>query len=133
MDLLTAVGRCLLRSFRICGRARRAEFWWFALFAVLALLLAHLIETTMTAGPWLGPPGLLSLLLGAMLLPATISAAIRRLHDLGHDGRWLWITVVPVLGWVLLLWWFTTESEPRRNRYGPDPLDPEEPPQRLTR
>ncbi|MBQ7403444.1 MAG: DUF805 domain-containing protein [Lentisphaeria bacterium] len=40
---------------------------------------------------------------------------IRRLHDAGRTGSWLWLMLIPVVGWILLLFALNERSEPEEN------------------
>jgi uncharacterized membrane protein YhaH (DUF805 family) len=96
------------------GRARRTEYWMFALVNfIVSLVLAFLL------GRVLGGviPALYSL---AVLLPS-IAVTIRRLHDTGRTGWWWLIVFVPVIGWIVLLIFMVLDSDAGENQYGPSP------------
>lgn len=103
------------------GRARRKEYWWFVLVNVLIGVGLAMIEagagiTDPTTG--YGPlTGLYSL---AVLLPG-LAVSVRRLHDTGRRGWWLLLSLVPVIGPLVLLYFFVQDSEPGQNDYGPNP------------
>jgi hypothetical protein len=46
----------------------------------------------------------------------------RRLHDTGRSAWWLLIGLVPLVGFLVLLWWFVQKGTDGSNEYGPDPL-----------
>ncbi|MCL4105070.1 UNVERIFIED_CONTAM: hypothetical protein GTU68_018777 [Idotea baltica] len=56
-----------------------------------------------------------------LLLPG-ICAAIRRLHDHDKSGWWIFITLIPLIGAVLMLYWFATRGTVGPNQFGADPL-----------
>lgn len=59
----------------------------------------------------------------AVLLP-NIAVAMRRLHDSNRTGWWLLIALVPILGALVLLYFYVQPSDAERNGYGePDPLE----------
>ena len=60
---------------------------------------------------------LLSIVLLGSFLPL-LSVSIRRLHDLGKSGWVLLIVLIPIVGAVLLLFWFTLDGEAIENDYG---------------
>lgn len=103
------------------GRARRKEYWWFVLVNVLIGVGLAMIEagagiTDPTTG--YGPlTGLYSL---AVLLPG-LAVSVRRLHDTGRRGWWLLLSLVPVIGPLVLLFFFVQDSDPGENDYGPNP------------
>ena len=75
------------------GRASREEFWLFFAFVIVANAVAGIV------GALLGMRGILSGLVGLLLIVPQIAVAVRRLHDVGKSGREL---VVPCLLLLLL-------------------------------
>lgn len=57
---------------------------------------------------------------------ASISASIRRLHDIGRSGWWYLILLVPFVGFLVYLIQMILPSEDRDNMWGPSPYkDPQ--------
>jgi len=60
----------------------------------------------------------------AVLLPQ-IAVSIRRLHDTGRSGWWyLWwylLILIPILGWLVLIYFYVLDSQPGTNAYGSNP------------
>ena len=54
------------------------------------------------------------------ILPALsfVSVSVRRLHDTGHSGWWLWLCLIPGVGLALVLLLLVAPGEMHRNRYG---------------
>jgi len=103
------------------GRARRKEYWFFALFNfVIVLVLATLDVGFGTFDPESGLGVLSGIYTLAVFLPA-IGVTIRRLHDTDRSGWWILITLIPVIGaiWVLVL--LVLDGTAGQNQYGPDP------------
>ncbi|NDV86486.1 DUF805 domain-containing protein [Aurantimonas aggregata] len=109
------------------GRAQRAEFWWFVLFALLGNLVLFIVDG-LIVGPILGYPvfslegaqpaeSLFSL---AILLPG-LAVGARRMHDTGRSGWWWLINLVPVVGWGIYLYFASQPGERAINAYGPPP------------
>jgi uncharacterized membrane protein YhaH (DUF805 family) len=70
----------------------------------------------LTSGtPWLLWLG--QLLLLPLFLPS-LGVLIRRLHDTGRSGWWMWISLIPVAGSIILIVWLATASQPEPNQYG---------------
>jgi len=106
MSFTEAVKICLLDKFAtVSGRAGRREFWWFALFQFLVLLVAAMISDVVS--------GLAAL---ALLLPG-VAVGARRLHDIDKSAWFLLIGFIPLLGHLLLLYWFVQPSD-GPNEYG---------------
>ena len=107
------------------GRARRSEYWWFALacFAVTVVLesLGALLGKGFLAGLLATVGGLFSL---AVLVPS-LAVTWRRLHDVGRPGTHFFFVLIPLVGGILLLVWLLTDSQPGANQYGPNPKENE--------
>lgn len=72
------------------GRAPRAEYWWFTLFAVIALAVLSIIENILGIGGMvMGVYGPLTCLLYLALLVPSLAVGVRRLHDTDRTGWWL--------------------------------------------
>lgn len=111
------------------GRAPRSEYWWFALFVFLASIPLSLIDQ-MVVAPALGfesfkedTPQLLSMVFSLALLLPGITVAVRRMHDLDKSGWWVLIVFIPLLGILLMLYWFVQAGTNGSNRFGPDPIE----------
>lgn len=97
------------------GRAPRAEYWWWQLAMVLVALLVGGVGYS--TNPFAQSAGLLGLLL---FLPS-LAVAIRRLHDTDRSGWFILLVFVPLIGSLILLWWYLKPGTPGPNRFGPDP------------
>ena len=104
------------------GRATRSEFWWWVLFTIIASLAAGILDGLAIA-PILGRdafygPHVLSALLGIALILPGLSVSVRRLHDIDRSGWWILIGLVPLIGNLVLLFWYVQPSQTGRNRFG---------------
>ena len=54
----------------------------------------------------------------ALLLP-NLSVTIRRLHDTDRSGWWWFIVIIPVVGWIIYLYFMIARGTPGPNRFGP--------------
>lgn len=111
------------------GRATRSQYWYFVLFYVLISIVLTLVDT-FAINPLLGMTpeeaangGILSVLFAlAMLLPQ-IGLGVRRLHDIGKMGWWYLIVFIPIVGVLVLLFFFVTDSQAGENKYGANPKE----------
>ncbi len=55
-----------------------------------------------------------------VLLPG-LAVTIRRLHDTGRSGWWLLISLIPNVGFIVLLVITLQDGQPGDNKWGPDP------------
>ena len=98
------------------GRARRSEFWWWALFQVVALFVAGFVAGLIHIS-------LLSTLAVLALFLPSLAVQARRLHDTGRSGWWVLLALVPVVGIIVLIVWWCMAGTPGVNRFGADPVN----------
>ena len=99
--------------FYFSGRSTRSEYWWFVVFNIIvAIFLSILAAITKSQ--------LVSILYGlyglAILIPS-ITLSARRLHDIGKGFGWIFISLIPLIGWIILIVYTATESGPA-NQWG---------------
>jgi uncharacterized membrane protein YhaH (DUF805 family) len=109
------------------GRARRSEYWYFTLFALLASLALGVVDGFAGTDEGMGGQGLLSGLATLALLLPSLAVTVRRLHDTDRSGWWILIYLVPLVGLVVMLVFLCTDSQPGANRFGPNPKEPGSP------
>lgn len=105
------------------GRSRRREYWLYVLFYILLAIGAHFLDSLFgfaDVGEVYGP--IYTLFVIIMVLPS-IAVAVRRLHDIGKSGWWIFVGFVPVIGFIWLLIYFVREGTIGPNQYGPDPKE----------
>ena len=119
MSIIDAWKTCVLTNYaNFSGRARRSEFWGFvvvnaAVYDVL-LLLFLLLDSSAVVLVLYGAFAL------AMLVPS-LAAAVRRLHDTNKSGWLLLIALVPIVGSLVLLFSYLSDSDEKTNDYGASP------------
>jgi len=118
MGFSDAVRSFISRFTDFAGRSSRSEYWWVQLALFIAFFILGLV--TGFLGETLG-----SIIIGiaylAILVPA-LALAIRRLHDLDKSGWWMLLSLIPLIGGLVLLFFFVQKGTDGPNQYGPDPL-----------
>ncbi len=105
------------------GRARRSEYWYFALFNVIFSLVATILDNVLgIALEGIGYGPLYGLYVLAMLIPG-IAVTVRRLHDVGKSGWMYFIVLIPIIGAIWLLVLFFTDSQVGSNKWGENPKE----------
>lgn len=94
------------------GRARRKEYWFFALTQFIILVILQILDGIIGTNYIFYAIGVL-----ALLLPS-IAVMVRRLHDIGRSGWWYFIVLIPIVGAILLLVWLATETKQEVNQWG---------------
>ena len=101
------------------GRASRKEFWMFILIlyfgsSLLFLMFIPLIRITEYFLILWG------IYLAAMVIPS-IAIIVRRLHDQGNSGKYLFVFFIPLIGGLLLLIFLCKKGHRNENKYGVSP------------
>ena len=100
------------------GRARRKEFWYvFIINLLISLVLGVFQETFLRA-----IASLVSIIYSLAFILPGIALSIRRLHDTGRSGWWLLIGFVPIIGVIVLIVFFASDSQPGPNQYSADTM-----------
>ena len=149
VDCCTAFKNAFKNYSNFSGRIRRSEYWFFLLvvnIVTFILLLFFVLFVTEAIGAYYyyssrsynpydhyydhsgyyraNEEGILAfvILLGIYVpfitLP-TLSASVRRLHDIGKSGCYLFIGFVPFFGTLTLLVFLCRDSMPEANEFGP--------------
>ncbi|MGM9428083.1 DUF805 domain-containing protein [Hydrogenophaga sp. MI9] len=109
MNFVDAVKLCFTKYVGFEGRASRSEYWWWVLFIIVVSIVLGAVRAGMLGN-------LFSL---ATLLPS-LAVGARRLHDIGKSGWWQLVALIPLIGWILLIYWAVQPSE-GDNAHGPAP------------
>lgn len=120
MDFVAAVKSAFRNYVNFRDRASRSEYWWFVLFLFVANLVIAIVEDAMGMA---GGYGVLSSLFGLVTLLPGLAVGARRLHDIDRSGWWLLIYFLPLIGFIILIFWACQRGTPGSNRFGRDPLD----------
>lgn len=97
------------------GRARRTEYWIFVLVYIVLMLIASALDAL------LGTNGLLGGLVSLVHLLPSLAVLARRLHDIDRSGWWMLVSFIPLVGWLILLYWTVKEGDTGTNRFGSSP------------
>ena len=136
-SLLTYWGESFTKHYAdFSGRARRSEYWGTVLFNVLIqaglTIILSFVDTILFSSIEINGEVTVSPLLFVLinipryiyslvwLLPS-LAVAVRRLHDIGKSGwNLLWI-FLPIIGWIMLIYWYCQDSELGENKWGANP------------
>ena len=111
------------------GRAIRKEYWYFALFHFLFVVIAMLLDKLLGTNFKYDTNGVIttsdygwiySMYVCAVFVPA-LSVLVRRLHDVGKSGWMMLIVFIPMIGAIWLLVLLCTKSNDYDNDWGPNP------------
>ncbi len=100
-------------------RSPRSAFWYWQLFNLIAGIMTLLLDSAIFGFGESTPLNVIYTL--ATILPS-LAVGVRRLHDIDRSGWWLLLILIPLIGIIMLIIWWCQASDPRPNRFGPDPL-----------
>lgn len=129
-NMKLAVQAALSNYATFTGRAARPAYWWwvlavFLLMVVLNLLDAYVVGPMLGLGAGDGDGGQpLALIASLGLIIPNVALGMRRLHDVGRSGWLMLLGLIPVLGVLVLLYFFLQPSVAGDNEYGPRPVWP---------
>ena len=109
MNFQDAIKLCFQKYADFSGRAKRPEFWWFVLFCIVVSLLLEVVGSYIS---WA-----FSL---ATLVPS-LAVGARRLHDTNKSGWLQLIWIIPILGWIYMIYLLVQDGDAADNQYGAPP------------
>lgn len=95
------------------GRSSRSAYWWFFLFSIIVYFGAAIVDGAAKTQVF----SVLALV--ALFLPG-LAFQVRRLHDTDRSGWWVLISLVPLVGYIVLIVFLCTDSGPP-NKWGTGP------------
>jgi len=99
MTFAESIRTCFSKYADFKGCATRSEFWWWVLFVLLATVALGIISDKLSA-----------LFSVATILPY-VAVTARRLHDTDRSGWFQLWGIIPVIGWLLLVYWCAQASK----------------------
>lgn len=118
----SAVRNYYSRYFALGGRSDRPQYWWVQLYLFFVEAIFYWFIAMCNHGSfgyyfWY----VMLYAFGIVNIMPSLALAVRRMHDIGKGGGWIFINFVPVVGniWFLILTLFPSQGA---NRFG-DPVD----------
>lgn len=106
MNFPESIQICFQKFADFNGRAKRPEFWWFFLFCVLVSLALERVSSNVS---WL---------FSIVVLIPGLAVGSRRLHDTNKSGWFQLLWLIPVLGWVAMIYLQAQEGDAEANQFG---------------
>ena len=123
LNFFDAIKTCLRKYFVIKGRASRSEYWFLQLLFTPLAMYVGFWSDPVSAGT-IDPPPLyiLSTIIVILLFIPSITSQIRRFHDKDKSGWFIFINIIPLIGWLIALVMLLDKGTPGKNRFGEYPL-----------
>ena len=114
INIFDAVGICFKKYFVLEGRASRSEYWFFYLFSLPFYFTPALIG---------GETGdIFFILFLLILIIPGLTVTVRRFHDLDKSGWWVFMSIIPFIGGIILLVMCASRGTEGKNQFGEYPL-----------
>jgi uncharacterized membrane protein YhaH (DUF805 family) len=114
INLFNAIKICFQKFFIFTNRASRSEYWWFILFYTIFATIPTFVlnENVVVFGS----------IMALLLFIPGIAATVRRLHDINKSGWFIFISLIPILGSIIVLVMTIEKGTLGKNRFGEYPL-----------
>jgi uncharacterized membrane protein YhaH (DUF805 family) len=126
MNFVDAVRSGFNNYANFSGRALRSEYWWWVVFVWIASAVANIIDRALgwrvyetTVNGIQQGSGPIAAIVGLALIIPGLAVLVRRLHDTDHSGWWFWLVIIPIIGWIVLIFFLASSGTPGTNKYGP--------------
>ena len=101
------------------GRAGRSEFWMFYLvYFIIGAVFSILMNLVASISFLYYIILVLQIIVILGLLVPTLAVSVRRLHDIGKGGGWIFIHLITLIGSIWFLVLLIKEVEKVANRFG---------------
>ena len=116
MTIFNAVKTCFSKYVKFEGKASRCEYWyfWFFSFCIesIPIILAFIIDKDVISLSLLA----VSFLYCIVSFLPMLSVAIRRLHDIGKSGAYFFVSFIPFVGGLILLYFLCQKGNENFDR-----------------
>lgn len=82
------------------GRTNRPGYWYVVLDNIIISGVLSILGTIPLIGKLFA---IVTALYGLAMLVPGLAIAVRRLHDVGKSGWYLFMSLIPLVGWILVL------------------------------
>ena len=106
MSLSKSLKRYFQNWLDVSTRSSRSEFWWLFSFNFVFIIMLNLFQSYL----FFSLNIFLSIFYSFTGI-AFMSLCIRRMHDINRSGWWLWLNIIPIIGWVITLIWLCKCSD----------------------
>lgn len=99
MDFGESIKTCFNKYATFSGTASKSEFWWWALFNLIAAICLSIINDK------------LSLAFSVATFLPYVAVTTRRLQDTGRSGWAQLVGLIPLVGWIIVIVWLCQDSK----------------------
>jgi uncharacterized membrane protein YhaH (DUF805 family) len=113
--------RCLKKYAEFHGRSSRAEFWGYSIVNAVIIFALLWFHSNYETGVIYYTTAYIAVIYIAATIVPTLAATVRRWHDIGRTGTWLFLNLIPGAGTLATLFFMLCKGDEYTNAYGKDP------------
>ena len=121
MNFFEAVRSGFRNYVNFSGRAVRSEYWYWALFGMIVVVVFGVIDELLNPGTQMGAFSVANVIVMLALVLPGLAVSVRRLHDIDFTGWWVLLGFT-IIGAFVLIYWACQRGTLGPNRFGPDPM-----------
>ena len=120
IKFFAAIKKAILSIKDYKGRSRRSEyFYWLLTIVLCSLIIGVIYGLLMELVPVLGIIILTLFLIFIFVI--SLPLGFRRLQDIGKNGFFMFLGLIPIVGGIVLLVFFCKDSKKEINKWGESP------------
>jgi uncharacterized membrane protein YhaH (DUF805 family) len=109
--------------FSFKGRARRKEYFLSSIVLFLTIIMFMSFFKSIGEIVHSSLYSILFIAFVVAVLVSELALTVRRIHDVGRSGWFIFILLIPIIGWIWGLILTLSEGDGGKNKYGLDPKD----------
>ena len=123
MGFFEAYKICIQKYAKFDGRARRKEYWYFSLInGIISAVLTGISFAIINANENLiGLAVAIAALYSLFVFLPGLAVMVRRFHDTGTSGAYIFMSLIPAIGEILVLIRLCQDSDMGPNKFGENP------------
>ncbi|CAB4665998.1 unannotated protein [freshwater metagenome] len=119
MSFGDSIKYCFSNYANFNGRAGRPQFWYFLLFTWIVGAILTIIDSAVFGSSSFG---VLSTIWALAVLVPVWAVGARRLHDTGKSGWMQLLLLIPCVGFIILIVFWSMPTTPAANNYGTETI-----------
>lgn len=109
--------KVIVQFFDFSSRARRREFWTFNLISLAISMTLRIMDVVFNTFYF----SIFATIYGMLVFIPSLAVSLRRLHDVGKSAWYIFLVLIPLIGWIWLLILFSMDGEEKHNQWGKNP------------
>ena len=120
IKFFAAIKNAILNIKDYKGRSRRSEYFYWLLTVVLSsIIIGVIVGLIMELISVLGE--IILILFLVFIFVISLPLGFRRLQDIGKNGFFMFLGLIPIVGGIVLLVFFCKDSKKENNKWGESP------------